>query len=61
MRIGVPVGKDVFAETRFSPNPDVDENPLAVDVEWQLAPKLVLDVAWGTRESWLDLYWEARF
>lgn len=61
MRIGVPVGKDVFAETRFSPNPDVDENPIAVDVEWQLAPKLVLDVAWGTRESWLDLYWEARF
>ena len=61
VRIGLPVASDIYLETALATRPSIDDNVFTGQIEWALAPKIVLEVAVGNQFSWGDLFWERRF
>jgi hypothetical protein len=61
VRVGIPVASDVYFQTIVATQPSVNENQFAGHVEWTIAPKVVLEVTVGDKQSNGDLFWETRF
>ena len=61
VRVGIPVASDVYFQTIVTPSPAINENTFAGQIEWTLAPKVVLEVTVGDRQSDGDIFWETRF
>lgn len=61
VRVGLPIGRVAFVETSLDPVPQLNENLVTVEGEFRLLPRMVLDVAYGNRLMWANLFWETRF
>jgi hypothetical protein len=61
VRVGVPLGRVVFVETSLDPAAPVNQNLITVEGEFRVLPRLVLDVAYGNRLIWANVFWETRF
>ncbi len=61
VRVGIPVASDVYFQTIVATQPSINENQFAGQVEWTIAPKVVLEVTVGDKQSNGDLFWETRF
>ncbi|MBT3217598.1 MAG: hypothetical protein HN348_00770 [Proteobacteria bacterium] len=59
--VGLPISSNLYAESSFSPTADIQENTVAAELEWTIAPRLVLSGGAGNRIKWADLFWEIRF
>ncbi|MBA2320154.1 MAG: translocation/assembly module TamB domain-containing protein, partial [Deltaproteobacteria bacterium] len=59
--VGLPVSQRIYAESLFKPGATVDENVIALRVEWTMFPRLVLSAALGDYESTSDVYWQVKF
>jgi autotransporter translocation and assembly factor TamB len=62
IRAVVPISQTVYGKTTVSPSARAsEENGVSAELEWSLAPRVVLDAGVGNVFSWTDLYWELRF
>ena len=61
VRVGAPISPSLYATVVASPSSDIVDNHFSGEVEWNIAPKVVLASSVGDVTSWLDLYWEIRF
>lgn len=62
VRLGVPLSPSMYASTLVRPMiVDPNQNLLAVQLEWSLAPRLVVSGGLGDQMGWGDLFWEVRF
>ena len=59
--VGIPISSNLYAESMFSPSADIQENRVAAELEWTIAPRLVLSGGVGDQIKWADLFWEIRF
>jgi hypothetical protein len=58
---GLPLLRQLYLESQFTPAPGLNENNVTVKAEWSILPKLVLTAAYGNRHIWGLLNWELRF
>lgn len=59
--VGLPIARNVQVWGVVDPTPGLNENQFAVNGEWSILPRLVLDASYGDQESSLSLFWETRF
>jgi len=61
VRAGAPITNNIFAVTILSPTANIDENHVALEVEWGPAPKVIVSGGIGDTVSFADIFWEVRF
>jgi hypothetical protein len=61
VRAGAPITNNIFAVTILSPTANIDENHVALEVEWGPIPKVVVSGGIGDTVSFGDVFWEVRF
>ncbi len=59
--VSIPLPGNVHVVSAFTPVPALQENQVTVEAEWKSPLGLVVELAYGDRESWANLFYEVRF
>lgn len=61
VRIGVPIGRQVYLESALRPFAELDENRITVEAEVSLGRRVLVTAAYGDRRMWANVFLEYRF